>query len=88
MSSHASHKYALAFREPITVVGGNMGEVDGNKNRKPIAVDLFSGAGGLSQGLKMAGFDIRLAVESEIDPCVTYMENTSHMQANSGHTKF
>ena len=52
-----------------------MGEVDGNKNRKPIAVDLFSGAGGLSQGLKMAGFDIRLAVESEIDPCVTYMEN-------------
>jgi DNA (cytosine-5)-methyltransferase 1 len=42
---------------------------------KPVAVDLFSGAGGLSEGLQMAGFDIRLGVESGLDPCLTYMEN-------------
>lgn len=31
--------------------------------RRPLAVDLFSGAGGLSLGLEQAGFDIAAAVE-------------------------
>ena len=30
---------------------------------RPLAVDLFSGAGGASLGLVNAGFDLRLAVD-------------------------
>lgn len=36
------------------------------KTTRPIAVDLFAGAGGMSLGFEQAGFDVRAAVE--IDP--------------------
>ncbi len=40
--------------------------------KKPVAVDLFCGAGGLSEGLRQAGFDVIGAVEVDAFACRTY----------------
>lgn len=41
----------------------------------PIGVDIFSGAGGLSLGAEMAGYDIRMAVEKDQSAAATYRLN-------------
>ena len=41
----------------------------------PIGIDIFSGAGGLSLGAEMAGFDVRLAVEKDKCAAETYRRN-------------
>lgn len=42
---------------------------------RPIAIDLFSGAGGLSLGLEQAGFDVRVAVEYDPVHAATHTFN-------------
>lgn len=42
---------------------------------KPIAVELFAGAGGMGYGFRQAGFDIALAVESDRHAAQTYRLN-------------
>jgi DNA (cytosine-5)-methyltransferase 1 len=39
------------------------------------AIDLFSGAGGLSEGLRQAGFQILAASDHDPDACATYRAN-------------
>jgi DNA (cytosine-5)-methyltransferase 1 len=41
----------------------------------PVAVDLFAGAGGATQGLRDAGFDVRVAVELDREAASTWVSN-------------
>lgn len=41
----------------------------------PVAIDLFSGAGGLSLGLEQAGFEVGAAVERAKGPAATHRRN-------------
>jgi DNA (cytosine-5)-methyltransferase 1 len=47
----------------------------GSGSRRPICVDLFCGAGGLSEGLKQAGFRTVLAVDFDKHCLKTYQRN-------------
>lgn len=53
--------------------------------KKPIAIDLFAGAGGLSEGLHLAGWDVAVAVEMDESACDTYELN--HNQRQNRKTK-
>lgn len=43
--------------------------------KKYISVDLFSGCGGLSEGMRQADFDVKVAVENDEDAVMTYKMN-------------
>jgi DNA (cytosine-5)-methyltransferase 1 len=46
-------------------------------NEEPAVVDLFAGAGGLSNGFEQAGFNLIGALEHEEIACETLKENHS-----------
>ena len=45
------------------------------QNRRPIGVDLFAGAGGMTLGFEQAGFDVLAAVEIDPIHCATHEFN-------------
>ena len=44
-------------------------------HRRPVAIDLFAGAGGFSLGMEQAGFDVLVAVENDPIHAATYAFN-------------
>ncbi len=52
----------------------------GSNQRRPIAIDLFAGAGGFSLGLEQAGFDVAVAVECDPVHAAVYAFNFPHTQ--------
>ena len=52
------------------IVNGELAEMP-----RPIAVDLFCGAGGMSLGFHRAGFDVRVAIDVDQRNVTTYQEN-------------
>ena len=50
---------------------------------KPLAIDLFCGAGGLSLGLERAGFQLVCALDNDEDAIISY----NHNNGNHGHIK-
>lgn len=57
-------------------------------NMRHKAIDLFAGPGGLSLGLKEAGFDIIAAVERDADAGATYRHNIGNHTEIEDITKF
>jgi len=47
----------------------------GNEPLKPVVLELFAGAGGMSLGLKKAGFDVKYAIEKDFDAAETLRSN-------------
>src|SRR4051812_5248056 len=45
---------------------------------RPIAIDFFAGAGGLSLGLEQAGFDVVLAIDRDGYHVATHERNFPH----------
>lgn len=45
------------------------------KYKRPIAIDLFCGAGGMSLGFEQAGFDIKLGVDRDAYHCAAHDRN-------------
>jgi DNA (cytosine-5)-methyltransferase 1 len=52
--------------------------------KKPTSVDLFAGAGGLSLGLEMAGWDTKVAADFDPQACETYRRNFSKAKVMQG----
>ena len=51
---------------------------DESSLERPIGIDLFAGAGGLSLGFEQSGFDVVAAVEIDPIHCATHEYNFPH----------
>jgi site-specific DNA-cytosine methylase len=47
----------------------------GRYEKRPVVVDLFAGAGGLSLGFQSAGFDVKVSVDNDPQACEAHRKN-------------
>jgi DNA (cytosine-5)-methyltransferase 1 len=52
-----------------------MGRLPPYRGRPLRAIDLFCGAGGLTEGFKAAGYEVTFALDKDKDACATYAKN-------------
>ena len=52
------------------------------RKTRPVAIDLFAGAGGMSIGLLQAGWEVIAALEWDADAAITYMYNLGSYPIN------
>lgn len=55
--------------------------------RRPTCIDLFAGAGGLSLGLKMAGWRTLVASDYDAQACATYRRNFEGVEVREGDVR-
>lgn len=73
-SGSASEPEAIARSLGASEGGKATGQASESRER-PVAIDLCCGLGGLSEGLRMAGFDVRLGLDYSASAVVTYQQN-------------
>lgn len=77
MTTHFYHDLYSLLRKQADAEGHEDAALPASTTNRvrPIAVDLFSGAGGLSLGFEQAGFDISTAIDIDPVHCATYAFN-------------
>src|SRR4051812_1592586 len=61
-----------------------MARLPGYRRRPLRAIDLFCGAGGLTEGFKAAGYEVTFALDRDKDSCATYRRNHPEVDVECG----
>jgi DNA (cytosine-5)-methyltransferase 1 len=75
IAGRISEDYRQGRRQRLTYESPGLAGAGGVMEKKPTAVSLFSGCGGFCEGIELAGFDVKVAVELDRFACETYQAN-------------
>lgn len=70
---------AMSSTYAVNAGAGGAGESSAAVQTRPLAIDLFSGCGGLTLGLRLAGFDVTGALDVDGLATETYSANHPHV---------